>query len=244
MADLTLAQMLALLADNTTGDISANDIQQVVQAQFERSDGTNPVNGLFFDTTPVVPAHTPGHFHWNATEGTIELDQSVAGVTLQVGQENYVRARNTTGSTILNGTPVRIIGAQGNRPLVSADNGQGGIFGVLTHNLANNTDGLVTTFGLVRELNTSAFAEGDLLYSTAAGDLSTAVSSSFVGTVTTAHASQGVILVRTRSFDNADGTTAQRPPAVSIGFMYFDTTLGKPIWWKGAVWVDATGATV
>lgn len=44
-------------------------------------------------------------------------------------------------------------------------------------------------------------------------------------------------------------TTANRPTLTSIdqGQMYFDTTLdpdGKPIWWTGTAWVDATGATV
>jgi hypothetical protein len=38
------------------------------------------------------------------------------------------------------------------------------------------------------------------------------------------------------------GTSAERP-AVSlyIGQMYFDTTVGIPIWWNGTNWVDATG---
>lgn len=40
------------------------------------------------------------------------------------------------------------------------------------------------------------------------------------------------------------GITGSRPTVTDIGYQYFDTTLGKPIWWKGAVWVDATGATV
>ena len=41
------------------------------------------------------------------------------------------------------------------------------------------------------------------------------------------------------------GSTANRPTvALWVGRPYFDTTLNKPIWWKGAVWVDATGATV
>ena len=31
---------------------------------------------------------------------------------------------------------------------------------------------------------------------------------------------------------------------LSIGYWYFDTTLGKPIYWTGTAWVDATGATV
>lgn len=41
------------------------------------------------------------------------------------------------------------------------------------------------------------------------------------------------------------GTTAQRPTkSLWEGRPYFDTTLGKPIWYKTAGWVDATGASV
>ena len=41
-------------------------------------------------------------------------------------------------------------------------------------------------------------------------------------------------------------TTANRPTTGLVaGFsQHFDTTLGKPIWWTGSVWKDATGATV
>lgn len=40
------------------------------------------------------------------------------------------------------------------------------------------------------------------------------------------------------------GTTAQRPSSfLWMGRPYFDSTLGKPIWYTtGGVWVDATGA--
>jgi hypothetical protein len=41
------------------------------------------------------------------------------------------------------------------------------------------------------------------------------------------------------------GTTANRPTKLLwTGRNYFDTTLGKPIWYKTAGWVDATGAAV
>jgi hypothetical protein len=41
------------------------------------------------------------------------------------------------------------------------------------------------------------------------------------------------------------GTTVQRPTVNRLaGQAYFDATLGKPIWWNGSVWKDATGATV
>jgi hypothetical protein len=42
-------------------------------------------------------------------------------------------------------------------------------------------------------------------------------------------------------------TTVARPAGLAAGdagTMVFDTTLGKPIWWNGTVWKDATGTTV
>jgi len=39
------------------------------------------------------------------------------------------------------------------------------------------------------------------------------------------------------------GENWQRPDSHSrqLGKIYFDTTLGKPIWWNGTDWVDANG---
>lgn len=46
----------------------------------------------------------------------------------------------------------------------------------------------------------------------------------------------------------SSGTTADRPTSfLYVGRTYFDTSLGaagKPIWYNGTNWVDATGATV
>ena len=45
----------------------------------------------------------------------------------------------------------------------------------------------------------------------------------------------------------ASGITSGRPTLRNvnhdIGFMYFDITLNKPIWWNGTVWKDAMGVT-
>lgn len=43
---------------------------------------------------------------------------------------------------------------------------------------------------------------------------------------------------------SAAGTSAERPSFPRVGFQYFDTTLGYPIWWKGSVWVNSSGTTV
>ena len=43
------------------------------------------------------------------------------------------------------------------------------------------------------------------------------------------------------------GATAQRPTGLTdsdAGLLYYDTTLGKPIWWNGSGWTDSGGAAV
>jgi hypothetical protein len=93
-----------------------------------------------------------------------------------------------------------------------------------------------------------------------------------LGTVVVAHPTQGIILVQVRQSTGyledlhdvnegaptagdylvANGTewnavamsgaTGARPGSPVAGQSFFDTTIGKPVWWSGAAWVDATGA--
>lgn len=37
------------------------------------------------------------------------------------------------------------------------------------------------------------------------------------------------------------GSTADRPAVATVGQSYFDTTLGRPIWWNGTKWINALG---
>lgn len=243
MANLTLAQMLSRLADNSSGQITATDLQEVVQALFERTDGTTAIPALKFDTTAVEPTQAAGVVHWSADDGTLEVDVSATGA-LQVGQEQWMVGRNTTGATITDGSPVRITGGQGDLTLIAKDRGLGEIVGVATQDIANNTSGRVTTFGIVHDLNTAAFSDGAALYSSATGTLTTTVTGSFVGYVLNSNANAGTVLALPSSKDQLDGTTAARPTTVPLGLMYFDTTLGIPVWWNGTNWVNASGAVV
>jgi hypothetical protein len=240
----TLAEILAMLPDNDDGLISAADVRAAVTALWGRTDGTDPIEGLLFETNPPIPVHTPGHMHWNDSDGIAELMSDIDGVVLQLGHEQWVNVRNNSGATILNGSAVQITGATGNLPTIGLDDGLGRSIGVTTHDIANNSNGKVTTFGLVRELNTAALSVGTRVYGSSAGTLTASTTSSFVGWVIDSHVSMGAILVARTPTTSPDGTTAERPTTVAIGFMYFDTTLGHAIWWDGANWVDATGAIV
>lgn len=158
-----------------------------------------------FDTTVAVGPHVEGRLYWDSEANTLAMMTDVPGVVLQIGQENYVKARNNTGSTIENGSSVYVTGAIGNRPTIAKaqanDITKTRPLGVTTQDIANNADGYVTTLGLVRDLNTSSFNAGDTLYlsETVAGGLTNVVPSSgytvVIGCVIRKNPSNGSIFV-------------------------------------------------
>ena len=140
------------------------------------------VNHIDFNTSSAVPTYQSGRIFWDNADGALSVYNSEADITLQVGQENWVRVFNQTGATITNGTPVKIIGAQGDVPkIVLAQSFQisgstlrdNQIIGLAAHDIETNSIGYVTTQGLVRGLNTNAFTDGDLLFVSSSAGLIT-----------------------------------------------------------------------
>lgn len=160
------------------------------------------------DATSVV--HVPGGtgdeglMTWNTDEATVDVYLS-ADVTLQLGQELHVFARNESGSTITNGTVVKVTGASGNKPTIeladaSTEGGSAPTIGVATQDFSNNSSGYITTAGLVRGLNTSSFTEGVPIYLGSNGTFTATQPTSpnhlvHIGWVTRSHATEGAILV-------------------------------------------------
>lgn len=164
----------------------------------------NPIDYLEFDTTPEGVPVGPGVLSWDAADKTLAL-QMPDNVTLQVGQETQLIALNNTGATILNGQVVYVSGAQGNRVTVAlADTDttpQSSAIGVATHDILNNQTGKITLVGLVRDLNTSAFAEGATVYLSQTPGALTATPPALpartvrIGYVSRSHATVGSLLV-------------------------------------------------
>ena len=107
---------------------------------------------------------------WNSFDQTLNIGIEY-DVVQQVGLEQYARVANFTGVTIPNGTVVGFTGAVPDSALsVSPYLANGAtptlyIVGVMTHDLPDSGErGYCTTFGFVRDVNTSAFALGDVLY--------------------------------------------------------------------------------
>ena len=147
-----------------------------------------------------------GTLSWNADEGTLDVALE-NGVVLQTGQEQHFYGK--ASEAISNGDVVMFAGAQGNHLLIAKADAQAVgftpefVIGIATQDFANNEFGYVTPFGKVRALDTSAYAEGTVLYldpTTAGGLTSTKPTPPDhiieIAAVTRAHAAEGTVLVR------------------------------------------------
>lgn len=147
-------------------DTSAQTTKKITREEFFKS-----VDYIAFDTTNVVAAPTEGQLTWDTTDKTLSLGLNGGNVVLQMGQEIHFRVRNNTGAQINNGTVCRFAGSLGNSGVLLAAPFQANgaydshvVMGVATENIPNGEDGLVTYFGKVRGVNTSAFTDGQILY--------------------------------------------------------------------------------
>ena len=165
-----------------------------------------PVDYIDFTTRAFSPRER--RIGWDDIDKTLTIGMDY-GVTQQVGQEVYARVGNTTGSMIPNGTVVGFAGATSDALSVAPYLADGNsptlyILGVMTHDLPDSGErGYCTTWGFVRDLDTSAFAPGDILYAhpTLAGALTnvkpTAPNNVIpVAACVISHATSGVIFVR------------------------------------------------
>lgn len=153
-----------------------------------------------------------GQLSYNSTADTIDLTH-LNGVTQQIGFETFVRATNSTGSTIPNGTVVGFAGV-GADILVTPYIADGSVpelhfVGVTTFDMLDGVTGPVTIYGKVRDINTTGsdvgqtWAAGDILYASpvTAGEFTKTRPTApqaviVVAAVVVADATAGEILVR------------------------------------------------
>jgi len=131
--------------------------------------------GIDFD-----PGTVGGELSWNDQEKTLDLVTGSDNVTVQIGQEVTLFARNSSGAAMFDGQVVMVDGSQGNKPTISlaqADTVENArkTIGIVTQPIPNNSNGFVTLIGKVRDLvlDSGTFTEGDVVYlsSTVAGGI-------------------------------------------------------------------------
>lgn len=209
---------------------------------------------------------------WNDGEGTLEVGLKGGNIKLPVGQEEITLCYNGTGGTLTKGTVVYISGAQGQRPSISkasasSESTSSKTFGIVSENISNGTEGFVTTFGTVSNVNTSAFAEGSALYlsTTAGGIVSTPQTppnhTVFIGYCLKSNASSGRIFVKVQNgyelqelhnvlitspstgqvleYDSATGLWKNSNPSEGAVFEVFYQNDAPVSPQLGDIWVDA-----
>jgi hypothetical protein len=193
---------------------------------------------MYQETTAIMQK---ARLKWNAVDQTLDLGMDY-DVTQQIGQETYARVRNNTGVTIPNGTAVGFAGAATDALEVApylADGTQPSLYilGIMTHDLPDSGEkGYCTTWGFVRELDTSGFSVGDILYvsPTVAGALTnvkpTAPDNVIpIAAVITSDAVNGVIFVRPtiaqmQYYGVFSSTSAITPAAINTAYPITYTT--------------------
>jgi hypothetical protein len=165
---------------NSNGSILLSSTGSNTNANWAWNVSLNPdinYNYLQANTTSTATGAV-GRFVWNDTDGTLNLGLKGGNVSLQLGQETVVRVVNKSGATITNGKVVKVIANPGGSntgiALAQADSDANSatVLGITTEDILNNALGFITIQGLVHDVNTNAFNEGDVLYlspSTAGG---------------------------------------------------------------------------
>jgi hypothetical protein len=179
---------LALTANNATSASHALSALQSISSSFASSSLSasyapfSPSGSWYLPLSSSIQADTSeeynhpyqeGRLFWDAKEKTYSLYNDINGVTLQLGQKNILRV--VAGENIPNGAAVYITASSGIGPagyirpickLALADGTQTkvSVIGISTHDILSGSIGWVTTFGVVNNLDTSAFIEGDILY--------------------------------------------------------------------------------
>lgn len=163
-----------------------------------------------------------------SADGSVTATPSGTSVDLSVtsAPNVVVQVRNSTGGTLTKGTVVYMTGATGQLPtvtkaLATSDSSSAQTLGMLTADLANNTNGNVTIIGLVTDIDTSAYADGAQLYlsGTTAGAVTTTKTYApthlvYVGVVEYSHAIHGKIFVKVQNgyeLDELHDVSAQSP---------------------------------
>ena len=238
-----------------TGTLSnQTDLQNALNAKVPYSGATSDVSlgeyginvgNVIYDTTPTGIPTEQGATYWDTSAETVALIMN--GTIQKIGEDTFYHVRNTTGSTIPKGTAVRFSGTTGNsgRLLIAPMLANGTYpsqyyMGITSEELVNNADGKVYHFGKMRNVNTSAFADGDVLY----------VSPSVAGalTATAPVAPNNIIVAAAVVHANNNGTLMIRTTLGSNinadeGVLITTPTANQGLFYDGSLWVNRSIAT-
>lgn len=160
------------------GDVSAvtsvnsaaiTSINAVVSTKANRvGDFLDSVQYIEFDTSTSFAASV-GRLTWDITHGTLDLGLVGGNANLLLGQREVVYCFNNSAATLVKGKVVKVTGASGQKLTVDlaqadSDMDSATILGVMLEDVSVNASGFVATDGVVNNVNTGAFTDGQIVY--------------------------------------------------------------------------------
>ena len=158
-----------------------------------------------WDTT-ATPANAVARQTWDDGYGMLAYTLKGGNVNLKIGEDLATLCYNGTGSTIAKGKVVYIAGAQGQRISVgladnSSDTTSSKTFGMVAESFPAGQEKFVITQGMLKGVDTSAYAPGTILWLGTNGDVTSTKPVApahlvFVGVVLKQNSSSGEIYVK------------------------------------------------
>lgn len=126
------------------------------------------------------PPHSEGRVHWVNDTQTLQVDTEVNNFMIELGHQEVIRGKNTTSGTLTKGTLVYVNGEAGQRPTFAtasfdSEAGSAITVGMVAQDIAANNTGYAITHGLIRDINTTAYAPGTLLFLSSSGQFTNVV---------------------------------------------------------------------
>jgi len=173
---------------------------------YDKTNNILDLESIDFATTPTAAAAV---YRVNAddAEGSLNLGLKGGNVNISLGAEVIIMSYNAEATTLNKGEVVYLYGAQGQRPAVkrasnTADATSATTFGMVAESIASGAEGFVIQIGVLRNIDTNAYNEGDILWLGAtAGTVTTTKPYApnhgvFVGVVLKKNAVSGRIFVK------------------------------------------------
>jgi hypothetical protein len=126
------------------------------------------VQYIEFDTSTTI-ATSVGRLHWDIEYGTLDIGLTGGNSNLLVGQREVAYVYNNTAATLSKGKVVEVTGASGQRLTVKlaqadSDANSATVLGIMLETVSVNKSGYVATDGIVLNVNTNAFTDGQIVY--------------------------------------------------------------------------------
>ncbi|MFZ2804544.1 MAG: hypothetical protein WA001_04950, partial [Patescibacteria group bacterium] len=123
-----------------------------------------------FNASTTAPAYQEGRLFYDDTLDSLAYYNDITNETVDIGQDQIIRAFNNTGSTITAGSVVYVTGSDASADLptialAQADSSStASAIGVVEHAIPAGTAGDVLGAGTAEGIDTSGFSEGDTVY--------------------------------------------------------------------------------